>query len=73
MTPSLGLDSGVVRVVVYDPVWPELFVAEAARIRQLLDPALPIALEHMGSTAIPGCAAKPVLKSLIVERTEETK
>ena len=64
MPPSLGLDSGVVRVVAYDPLWPELFVAETARIRRLLGPSLPIALEHMGSTAIPGCAAKPVLDVL---------
>ena len=61
---SLGLESGVVRVVAYDPVWPELFVAEAARIREVLGPSLPIALEHMGSTAIPGCAAKPILDVL---------
>jgi GrpB-like predicted nucleotidyltransferase (UPF0157 family) len=62
---SLGLDAGVVRVVPYDPAWPELFAAEVAR----LDPILlshggALRLEHTGSTAVPGLAAKPVLDIL---------
>src|SRR5205823_9150229 len=64
MTKSLGLESGIVRLVPYDPAWPELFVAEAARIRGALAMAMPIALEHVGSTAVPGLAAKPVLDIL---------
>jgi len=62
---SLGLESGTVRIVPYDPAWPSLFAAEAARLRAILDAAaLPLALEHMGSTAVPGLAAKPVLDIL---------
>ena len=61
---SLGLESGVVRLVPYDPAWPELFVAEAARIRETIGRSLPIALEHMGSTAVAGLPAKPVLDLL---------
>jgi GrpB-like predicted nucleotidyltransferase (UPF0157 family) len=60
----LGLASGTVRIVAYDPAWPALFIAESARIRDTLGVSLPISLEHMGSTAIPGCAAKPVLDIL---------
>jgi GrpB-like predicted nucleotidyltransferase (UPF0157 family) len=42
----------------YDPQWPALFEREAARIRSVLgDDALLI--EHVGSTAVPGLAAKP--------------
>jgi GrpB-like predicted nucleotidyltransferase (UPF0157 family) len=61
---SLGLESGTVRVVPYDPAWPALFAAEAARIEAALGPGLPLALEHMGSTAVPGLAAKPILDLL---------
>lgn len=58
---SLGLESGIVRVVAYEPVWPELFAAEAQRLHGVLGSALPLEIEHMGSTAVPGLAAKPVL------------
>ena len=61
---SLGLESGTVRLVEYDPAWPGLFAEEAARIRALLAPELTLALEHMGSTAVPGLLAKPILDLL---------
>jgi len=60
---SLGLSSGTVRVVPYDPDWPRLFTAEARRLETALAP-LPIVLEHTGSTSVPGLAAKPVLDIL---------
>ena len=61
--PSLGLDSGAVVVVPYDPRWPEIFRAEAARIlAEVREPGL--ILEHTGSTSIPGLPAKPVLDIL---------
>ncbi len=63
MTSSLGLASGTVRVVPYDPEWPRLFKAEAQRLRAALAP-LVILLEHTGSTSVPGLAAKPVLDIL---------
>jgi GrpB-like predicted nucleotidyltransferase (UPF0157 family) len=43
-----------------DPHWPALYEAEAHRLAQALGPALR-ALEHVGSTAVPGLAAKPIL------------
>lgn len=66
---SLGLEPGVVRLVAYDPAWPARFAAESARLREAATRAgdggtLPLALEHMGSTAVPGLAAKPVLDLL---------
>jgi GrpB-like predicted nucleotidyltransferase (UPF0157 family) len=49
----------------YDPAWPGLFAAEARRLHHLFAAArLVVTLEHMGSTAIPGLAAKPVLDIL---------
>jgi len=52
--------AGKIDVVDYDPAWPGLFEAEARRIRGLLGRAV-LGLEHMGSTAVPGLAAKPVI------------
>lgn len=47
-------------IAVYDPSWPEIFAGEAQAIRQALGDIL-VGLEHVGSTAIPGLAAKPVI------------
>jgi GrpB-like predicted nucleotidyltransferase (UPF0157 family) len=60
----LGLERGTVRVVAYDTRWPELFAAESERIRAALGAELPLAIEHVGSTSVPGLAAKPVLDLL---------
>ncbi len=62
MSP-LGLEPGVVRLVEHDPQWPALFEAEAARITRRLSP-LAITLHHVGSTAVSGLVAKPVLDIL---------
>jgi GrpB-like predicted nucleotidyltransferase (UPF0157 family) len=48
----------------YDPAWPEQFRAEASRLTELLDPWLATPVEHIGSTSVPGLAAKPVLDML---------
>jgi GrpB-like predicted nucleotidyltransferase (UPF0157 family) len=45
----------------YDPAWPEQFRAEASRLTELLAPWLAAPVEHIGSTSVPGLAAKPVL------------
>lgn len=63
---SLGLESGTVRVVPYDCTWPTLFASEAARLQELFSGAgLPVLIEHTGSTAVPGLAAKPILDILV--------
>jgi GrpB-like predicted nucleotidyltransferase (UPF0157 family) len=65
MQPHLGLESGVVRLVQYDDMWPSLFAAERERIIAVLEShGLAMQLEHIGSTAVPGLAAKPVLDIL---------
>lgn len=63
MPEPLGLESRMVRVVPYDDRWPSLFEAEAHRIScEIAAAGLPtLALEHVGSTAVPGLAAKPIL------------
>ena len=56
----LGLKYGTVALVRYDPDWPKAFREEEARLRQGLVPAA-CAVEHVGSTAVPGLSAKPIL------------
>lgn len=48
------------RLVPYDPAWPARFASEAMRLRAVLGGAVS-AIEHVGSTAVPGLAGKPVL------------
>ncbi len=47
-------------VVNYDPNWPELFRSLRKRIADALG-GLAEAVEHVGSTAVPGLAAKPII------------
>ena len=49
----------------YDPLWPELFRREADRIRATLGERA-LQIEHVGSTSVPGLAAKPVIDILLV-------
>ena len=51
----------VIEVSQYDPDWPAQFRAEAAALTELLAPWLAAPVEHIGSTAVPGLAAKPIL------------
>jgi len=60
---SLGLEAGTVRVVAYDTNWPALFLAESQRLTAACR-SLPVHFEHVGSTAVPGLCAKPVLDIL---------
>ena len=58
-----------IEIVDYDPRWPAMFAEEAALLRQALDADLLIGVEHFGSTAIPGMAAKPIIDILIAVRS----
>jgi GrpB-like predicted nucleotidyltransferase (UPF0157 family) len=53
-----GCGDGPIEVVGYDRSWPDSYVAERERLASLL-PGLPI--QHIGSTAVRGLAAKPVI------------
>jgi GrpB-like predicted nucleotidyltransferase (UPF0157 family) len=64
-TPNpLGLNSGEVVVVPYDPRWPALFEVAAAELRAALGSAI-LAVHHVGSTSVPGLCAKPILDLLV--------
>lgn len=52
-------------VVAYDPAWPALFERLRAPIAEALGDAA-TTIEHVGSTAVPGLAAKPIIDMTIV-------
>lgn len=56
--------SAPIRLVEYDPEWPEKFRREADRIRAVLGDRV-LQLEHVGSTAVPGLPAKPIVDMLL--------
>ena len=56
----LGSVNRTLKIVPYDPLWPDRFEAEARCIREALgDTALRI--DHVGSTAVRGLGAKPII------------
>jgi GrpB-like predicted nucleotidyltransferase (UPF0157 family) len=61
--------SGAMRVIVVppDPSWPAAFEAAAAEVRAALGENL-VQVHHIGSTAIPGIWAKPIIDQLAVVR-----
>jgi GrpB-like predicted nucleotidyltransferase (UPF0157 family) len=63
VSSPLGLARGVVALLPYHEEWPTLFRAEADRIAQV-QPLGQLRLEHMGSTAVPGLCAKPIIDIL---------
>ena len=60
----LGLQRGMVRLLDYTPLWEELYQQEEKRIRASVGQFI-IEIQHIGSTAIPGIKAKPVLDMII--------
>jgi len=53
-----------IRVIPYDPQWPAQYEEERIRISQALGDMI-AGIEHFGSTAIPGLAAKPTIDILV--------
>ncbi len=58
-----SVDDPVV-VVPYNEAWPSLFEEERARIERAIGPWVE-QIEHVGSTAVPGLAAKPVIDIMV--------
>lgn len=55
----IGVKRGTVRLEQYDATWPKAFADEEKNLREVFGADLPI--EHIGSTAIPGLLAKPLI------------
>lgn len=50
-----------IHLVPWDDAWPRLFEAERLQLQSVLRPWLDGPIEHIGSTAVPGLTAKPVI------------
>jgi GrpB-like predicted nucleotidyltransferase (UPF0157 family) len=60
---AAGAAAEQVVLVDYDPAWPRRFAAERARLAPALI-AFAATVEHVGSTAVPGLYAKPIIDLL---------
>lgn len=56
--------SSPIPIVDYDPVWPRRFEREADAIRSVLG-ELALRVDHVGSTAVPGLPAKPIIDIIL--------
>jgi GrpB-like predicted nucleotidyltransferase (UPF0157 family) len=56
---------GPIHIVDYDPEWTRLFEREAERVQAALGDRV-LLIEHVGSTSVPGLAAKPRIDVLLV-------
>lgn len=52
----------------YDPCWPERYEYERNRIMHALGERV-VAIEHIGSTAVPGLGAKPIIDIMVACRS----
>lgn len=64
----LGLKRGTVRLLPHNPGWKNLFEKEKERLNRGLKDLI-VDIEHIGSTAIPGIAAKPIIDMAIGVRS----
>ncbi|HQW51042.1 MAG TPA: GrpB family protein [Tepidiformaceae bacterium] len=60
-----------VEVVPHDPAWPRAFEAAAADLHQALGDGI-LGVEHVGSTAVPGLPAKPIIDMMLVVQDFDT-
>jgi GrpB-like predicted nucleotidyltransferase (UPF0157 family) len=59
-----------VRIQEYDSAWPERYRALAERVRTTLGNVV-VGVEHVGSTSVPGLAAKPVIDLDVVVQAQD--
>ncbi len=69
MSDSRGSDwhegHAPVHIEAYDAAWPERFATEAGMIGQTIGSLITGGIHHVGSTAVPGLAAKPVIDIMV--------
>lgn len=61
---GVGLEHGVVRIAASNPGWPTAYAEITADIDDKVG-RLAVAIEHVGSTAVPGLSAKPIIDVLV--------
>lgn len=57
---TIGLQSGKVRLLPYNPKWVRIFKQEERILRDAIG-NIALDIQHVGSTAIPGMPAKPII------------
>jgi GrpB-like predicted nucleotidyltransferase (UPF0157 family) len=60
-----GIEKRDIEIFDYDPRWPGAFETHAEKIADALGAAA-LRIEHIGSTSVPGLAAKPIIDILLV-------
>ena len=65
---SLGMDFPDIRLEAYNPEWAAAYAEERDRILSGIRDQI-LAIEHVGSTAIPGVCAKPIIDIAIAVRS----
>lgn len=61
-----------IEVVPYDPEWPERFECERLLLAKALAPWIAGPIEHVGSTAVVGLAAKPIIDIMVAVQNLES-
>ncbi|MCB0787240.1 MAG: GrpB family protein, partial [Flavobacteriales bacterium] len=60
-----------VEVCPYDPSWPACYQEEEILLKRVLPADLVIRIDHIGSTAVPGLSAKPIIDVQVEVRSLE--
>ena len=72
--PTGSAKGASVEIVAYNPTWPEEFQMERQALEAVLAPWLVGSIEHVGSTAVPGLVAKPIIDIMVgVESLEASR
>ncbi|MBC8083367.1 MAG: GrpB family protein [Hymenobacter sp.] len=53
-------ETDIIELAPYSPDYPQRYAAEVGRLQPVLSPMVPV-FHHVGSTAVPGLAAKPTI------------
>lgn len=59
-------EADIIEICAYNPQWSDFFKKEATKVRAVLSQNIETRLEHFGSTAIPGLAAKPIIDIMLI-------
>ncbi|MFD1505031.1 GrpB family protein [Georgenia yuyongxinii] len=59
-----GVEKRELFLAAYDPAWASKYAVHEARVRAAVGSAA-VAVEHIGSTSVPGLAAKPIIDILV--------
>ena len=64
----IGLEKGIVRICPYSNEWASLYKKEELNLKSIIGNLI-ISINHVGSTSIEGCDAKPIIDILIGLKT----